>query len=766
MSLHFPISFKQPFAVGTKHIKEGVSSIKEGKWSGGIFEAFVGALEMVPLINYGILSIEKQITLRTVDQKMNARREELHQEIQSDGVILQQLFFETHNSKVKGKLAKTSPIYKTLEYSLPDRQLKILISQLEDFSSKLDNTENKEKITELIQILNKAEPLACIISCLMQEKKESNRILLLNKFKELVLKQFKELKTGEKLIIPYGFLNKDIHDLASKDPMGHMTLLEITKTDDKTAQLRLFNSGVRVEKEHQLVEDAAFPWKRTVSFEEIANDTFWQSALDLLHQDQKPDMSNAYDKLKKLEEAPAVRPTEENLKSYRIQTINHCPKKSLQIWLHDMMKDNPVLYQKFRIFNLDNLHQKATQIISSSSNKRKITIDHAIALWGGSDRVNDTFDNLYYKFRGFFSGPRVRQELPLVEVQKMVDYDTVVNLSRNCRLKILENDLMSAIDDVLKSDLNIVHKVTLLQGLQAFCEKRKIECDPSLFILPRNELEQFLHEPQLEQKFLELYQLKSIGLDNTSLFINFLITVIGVDETISQVTKFYTNDDDQFEAFLSIYSICLRKQDQASMKKLNPKLYGKSLPLNQSIQLAKTLNPYYPEAAHKILETALDFLKKRAFNFETLQLIGSVILIYASTDLEKAKKIIDEQPDVNQYFLFIQLIEGSKDNDKRQIINDLLPKIHLLMKKYPDQLNYLLSRLSNTLYEYAPSDAKQFVEDAIAFAKNNDIQLQSIAQTIAKFDYNKALEITNMIQDAKQKTIALEEIEKAHNEEK
>ena len=67
---------------------------------------------------------------------MDARRKELSQEINNEGVIFQQLFFETHNSDVSGQIPKTSAIYPTLSNSFPDRQLAILINQLEAFSRK------------------------------------------------------------------------------------------------------------------------------------------------------------------------------------------------------------------------------------------------------------------------------------------------------------------------------------------------------------------------------------------------------------------------------------------------------------------------------------------------------------------------------------------------------------------------------------------------------------------------------------------------------
>ncbi len=595
MSIYFPTSIKQPFAVGTKHIKDGVSSIKEGKWSGGIFETCVGALEMVPIVNYGILSIEKQITLRTVDQKMNARREELEQEVQSAGVILQQLFFETHNSKVPGKLNRSSPIYETLEYSYPDRQFKILISQLEEFSQQLNN-ENKKEIEKFIQILKNSEPLACLITCLMQERNKTNRELLLNKFKEIILEKVTELPIGERLIIPYGYLGRDMHDLAASSAVGHMTVLEITKTDDETAQVRLFNSATT---ENTLENDTTFPWNRTVSFNDIAHPDFWQNTLGLLEHEQV-NMSSAYDKLKELKEVPNKKQPPENLKSYRLQSINHCPKKSLQIWLHDMMKDNPILYQKFRIFNLDSLHQKATQIITSSSNYKNITVDHSVALWGGSDKVQNSIYNFYFKLRGFFSGPHVKQNLPLDEVQKMVDYDTVVNLSRNCRLKILENNLTAAIDDVLKSDLNIVHKAVLLQGLHDFCEKRKIKYDSSVFNFPDNELKELLKRPQLEENFLKLngYATPNITVVNILLrgnldsFINLLLTVAGVDQTINQVEEFYSDPNDQFKAYLIIYSYCLKNQfeNSAAIKLLLSKFNLEKMTLHQRSQLAEVSN--------------------------------------------------------------------------------------------------------------------------------------------------------------------------------
>ena len=385
---------------------------------------------------------------------------------------------------------------------------------------------------------------------------------------------------GEIVLIPYGYMGNDIHDLSNDKSPGHMTLLEIKRTDEKSAKVRLFNAGEGSELEHIVKSKAVHPWQKEVSFADISNTKYWEDTLELLGSKQAS-ITKAYSKLKDLKGVTENHKGVTESKSYRIQQINHCPKKSLQIWFHDQLKNQPILYQKFRIFTLDGLLRNSDTILKEKNSAKTVTVNHAISLWGGSDKITNPAYNIYYKVRGFISGPYVKKVLPMEDLQKMQHYSEIVKLSRESRLKILEGDFEGAVKAIKERQLTPVQKADLLYGLKTFCIKRNIQPPKTLFlnVLKESEFPSLLSMDGINE-MEKLHHF--IPFDKASYSAEALIRVVsvglatvGLEQTIDFV--FQTVKNVSFEFLMIVLNQSLKSFpfDDKSMKNLRERIEKK-----------------------------------------------------------------------------------------------------------------------------------------------------------------------------------------------
>ncbi len=662
-SMFFPVNVTTPYVIGFNHARNGLEKVMNGNIK-GLNETILGILECIPLVNYPIASFERKYRLAGLSRKMNERKIELDKEINNDSTKLQQIYFETHNSALSGRVKTNSSMYKLLDFSYPDRQLAILIRDLKEFKTLFKGKSEYNILENQIALLQKMEPIANAVTCLMLDPSKSGRAALQEKVIEIVTRLVQELKEGEIMLLPFGYTDADVYNLHGGGSLGHITLLELRHTEKNNCDARIFNSGEGADL-HQHLDTRIYPFEiLKLPFNEISKKSFWNDLIQEITGEKKGSLSEGYKRLqglipKTILQDPAMS------KAYRTQIINHCPKKSLQIWLHENLNKHVELYQKFRIFALEKRLNEIDDILQRHS-EANLSVDHAIALWGGSDRVSSLAFKYFYQARGFFSGPHVKGSIPRNDLIALKAYSQKLLKSRQARLMLLENNISGAI--ALIKTLPLLQAIDIIINLEKFSEKMGL--DPNLLQAAKklNQVEiNFLMSEKGMQEIIKEKNLEDFG-PNAHLFAKKALTKImfnfNEEEQTFLVLKEMPNVEFKAFVILDLLSIALKRNQDIS--KLSDELEKviKSLTEGETVyiwgEFAKVFFPYDRSKCFAALDKA-DIAKEDTINvlIRDLYSYNVDLAVYLA---KRSNKIIP------LYTILKLLAENKKQNKEIEVL--------------------------------------------------------------------------------------------------
>lgn len=439
MDFYSDFNIGTSFKYGYNHIKDGVKKLSQSSEKlKAIGEICFGALECLPLVGIVPALVEKKSANWTTEKLLSNREQFIQGQIESDSFALQEMYFDIYSSNVPGRTLGLK-LQAVLDNSTPDRQFSSLIRDLKKFSLGISGTpSDHSKINDSIRLLEEAKPTALLVSEIITSKSIVKKKRLQKDLKDLIKQRVTNLKEGEALLIPSGYMNGNIHDfngLKNGNVEGHSILIKLEKKNG-LFQATVYNTGEGIEyhekdKEHY---DRIFP----LHYENISeNVLISQSFLagltgfainERIFSKKKNRSADIYNVLNAHFGNP--RKISEKDRSYHSQgRVNNCTKKCLQVWLHDELKEAPV-YNKFRIFRLN---QKVAKVEGILKKDKKIRYSHPLAKWGFTPTLNPLF-SAFGGLRGFFGGSTLKLNISKKELENLKDYSKKVLSSREGKL--------------------------------------------------------------------------------------------------------------------------------------------------------------------------------------------------------------------------------------------------------------------------------------------------------------------------------------------
>lgn len=245
MNYYSDFNISSSFRYGVGHIKKGsldlIRNKPPTKKLSSIGEIAFGFTETLPPLGVILANADKKVRNSTLKARIRQRDLFVKQQIKSGSFALQELYFDTSSSKLRGK--RYLGLSKTLDNCSPDRQIYSLIKDLKKFIDKIPCV--SRELANCLKTLKEAKEFGLIISCIISSSSIDEK----NQFKQLLKNTIKnrleDLVEDDYLLIPCGYMNGNIYDLSgvqNKSVNGHSMLMKVAKKPG-TYEVTVFNTG-------------------------------------------------------------------------------------------------------------------------------------------------------------------------------------------------------------------------------------------------------------------------------------------------------------------------------------------------------------------------------------------------------------------------------------------------------------------------------------------------------------------------------------------
>jgi len=373
---------------GLNHISQGVQSLKnEGMGLSSLGEVAWGALECIPLVGMIPGYAEKCAHTWTFEDRKYQHELEVNHDIHSNAFAIQSLYFDVCTKNVPAKVGQYFSLKAKilLDNSTPDRQIYRLSEDLKLFSSQEEangslSPEEKEALIKVVGLLDDVKESVLLIGMIIGSSSLEEKLQIKEKLTQVLTDKIENLKDGQSLLVPCGYMNNNIYDMLSlvKDELnGHAMLMKLEKKGE-SFNVTIFNTGDGVNAHTKLDESIKKDHYYPLCYENISpsqlNREFFNGFTNFSINEGK-DKSSQFSgaDIYKFLEKEWGKPREMNPskdKAYQLQTVNNCTKKCLQVWLHDELVHHQKLYKKFRNFRLEGVMGRVKTIINDSPGEK------------------------------------------------------------------------------------------------------------------------------------------------------------------------------------------------------------------------------------------------------------------------------------------------------------------------------------------------------------------------------------------------------------
>lgn len=432
------------FQYGIHHFQEGKNLLLEKKdllsKIKGIAEIIFGLLEFIPFVGLGLAWSERRISRRTVEGICQARENYVKEFALSDSQTLQSLFFDTYSSRemISQPRISVSSLF-SLGNSLPDLQFLHLRRDLEFFMNQKElKPREKEKLMHILQKLERGQKLASLISCIILESSLKTKEALQKSLAQEIETQFHALQDGDYMILPCGHMKGNVCDLegfTSQRVSGHSNLVKIEKIAG-CYHLKIFDTAsTPTLKKESLDPDKLYPARIDKIPKEKFSSEFFDRLTRLSIDSSVEDLDTFFTILGPFN---MIDPNDKpyHKQNLGIHSVSNCTKKCLQVWMHEELKDDPALYQSFRILRGEKLIADAQAFSKKLKGHKYVSYTHPLLKWGYA-KESSLLRRIFQTLRGFFIGHSLNISIKRKDIKLLINNAENVNSRRKKKLKTL-----------------------------------------------------------------------------------------------------------------------------------------------------------------------------------------------------------------------------------------------------------------------------------------------------------------------------------------